>query len=69
MDQDRLLRISDTDKPERLASDEDPERVECGSKMQVLMPDIVSICFTQPATVDLTTALCGFMKLTNNCQV
>ena len=31
--------------------------------MSVLMPDIISICFTQRATVDLATALCGFMKL------
>ena len=34
--------------------------------MSVLMPDIISICFTQPAAVDLATALCGFTKLTNN---
>ena len=29
------------------------------------MPDII-ICFTQPGTLDFATALCGFMKLTNN---
>ena len=66
LDQDHLLRISDNDKPESFACDEDAERVERGFKMSVLMPDIISISFTQPATVDLTTALCGFMKLTNN---
>ena len=32
------------------------------------MPDIISTCFTQPSTVDLATALCGFMKLTNNLK-
>ena len=61
-----LLRISDNDKPESLACDEDAERVECGLKMSVLMPDIISICFNQPATVNLAIALRGFMKLTNN---
>ena len=61
MDQDHLLRISDNNKPESFACDEDAERVERGLKMSVLMPDIISISFTQPAT-----ALCGFMKLTNN---
>ena len=66
LDQDPLLRVSDNDKPESLAYDEDAERVECGFKMSVLMADIISICFTEPATVDLATALCGFMKLTNN---
>ena len=66
LDQDPLLRISDNDKPESLACDEDAERVECGLKMSVLMPDIISICFTQPATVDLATLLCGFIRLTNN---
>ena len=40
--------------------------VECGLKMSVLMPDIIGICFTQPASVDLATALCDFMKLANN---
>ena len=69
MDHDPLLRISDNDKPESLSCDEDAERVECGLKMSVLMPDIISICFTQPATVDLSTALCGFMKLTDNWDV
>ena len=66
MNQDLLLRITDNDKPESLACDEDKERVECGLNMSLLTPDIISICFTQPATVDLATALCGFMKLTNN---
>ena len=66
MHQVPLLRIYDNDKPESLACDEDAERVECGLKMSVLIPNIISICFTQPATVDLATALCGFMKLTNN---
>ena len=61
------LRISDNDKPESLTCDEDPERVECGLETSVLMPNIIiSICFTLPATVDLATALCGFMKLNNN---
>ena len=27
------------------------------------MPDIISICFIQPATVDLATALCGIIKV------
>ena len=27
------------------------------------MPNIISICFTQPATVDLATALCGIIKV------
>ena len=53
---------------ERLACDEDAEWVECGLKMSVLMPDIINICFTQPATVDLATALWGLMKLTNNWE-
>ena len=57
LDQDPLLRISENDKPESLACDENAERVECGLKMSVLMPDIISISFTQPATVDLATAL------------
>ena len=61
------LRISDNDKPESLACDEDPELVECGLETSVLMPNIIiSISFTLPATVDLATALCGFMKLNNN---
>lgn len=47
--------------------DENAERVECGRKMSVLMPDS-RICFAQPTTVDLAPALCGFMKLTNNCK-
>ena len=68
MDQDPLLRVSDNDKSESLACDEDAERVEWGLTMSVLMPDIISICFTQPATVDLATALFGFMKLSNNCE-
>ena len=51
---------------ESLACDEDAERVECDLKMSVLMPAIINICFTQSETVDLATALCGFMKLTNN---
>ena len=63
MHQVPLLRIYDNDKPESLACDEDAERVECGLEMSALMPDIISICFTQPATVDLAIALCGFMKL------
>ena len=50
------------------ACDEDAERVECGLKMSILMPDIISICFTQPATVDLATALCGCMKPKTNCE-
>ena len=66
MVQDPLLRIFVNDKPESLACDEDIERVECGLKMLVLIPDIISICFTQPATVDWATALCAFMKLTSN---
>ena len=69
MDQDPLLRISDNDKPESLACDEDAEQGECGFKMSVLMPDIISVCFTQPATVDLATELSGFMKLNNNWEV
>ena len=32
------------------------------------MPDIISISFTQSATVDLATELCGFMKVTNNWE-
>ena len=68
MDQDLLLRISDNDKPESLTCDEDAERGKCCLKMSVLMPKIISICFTQPATVDLTTGSCGFMKLTNNWE-
>ena len=66
LDQDSLLRISDNDKPESLACNEDAERVECGFKKSVLIPHIITTCFAQPATVDLATALCGFMKLTNN---
>ena len=66
MDQNPLLKISDNDKPESLVCDVDAERVECGLKMLVLMTDVISICFTQPATVDLATALCGFIILTNN---
>ena len=67
MDQDPLLMISGNDKPESLACDEDNERVKCVLKMSVLIPDIISICFTQhAATVDLGTTLCGFMKLTND---
>ena len=66
LDQDPLLRISGNDDLESLACDEEAERVECCLKMSVLMPDIINICFTQPATVDLVTALFGFMKLTNN---
>ena len=62
LDQDPLLRKSDNDKPECFSCEEDAERVECGLKMSVLMPDIINICFTQPATVDLVTALRGFMK-------
>ena len=58
----QLSEISDNDKLEILACDEDAERVECDFKMSVLIPDIISICFTQPATVDLATALCGFME-------
>ena len=42
------------------------QRVKCDLNMSVLMPDIISICLTQPATMDLATTLCGFMKLTNN---
>ena len=30
------------------------------------MPDIISIYLAQLAAVDLATALCGFIKLTNN---
>ena len=30
------------------------------------MPDIISICFIQPATLDLATVLCGFIMLTND---
>ena len=69
MDQDPLLKISDNDKPGSLACDENAEQVECELKMLVLisiMPDIISICFTQPATKDLAVALCCFKKLTNN---
>ena len=60
------LTVSDNDKPENLACDEDAEKKERGPEMSVLMPDIISICFTQPATVDLATALCDFMILTNS---
>ena len=35
---------------ESLACDEDAERVECDLKMSVLMPAIISICFTQSET-------------------
>ena len=63
MHQVPLLRIYDNDKPESFACDEDAEWVECGLEMSALMPDIISICFTQPATLDLAIALCGFMKL------
>ena len=66
MDQDLFLRVSDNDKPESLAYDEDAEKVECGFKMSALMADIISTCVTDPATVDLATALCGFIELTNN---
>ena len=45
---------------------EDAERVECRLKMSVLIPDIIIICFPQAAALDLATALCGFMKLTNS---
>ena len=65
MDQDPLFRISDNDKPESLACDEDAEPVDCGLKMSALMSPIISICFTQAATVDLATALCRLMELTN----
>ena len=68
MQQDPLLRISENDKPERFACDKDAERTECNLKMSVLMPGIISICFIQLATVDLATASCSFMKLTNNCE-
>ena len=70
MDQDPLIKtkISDSDKPESLACDEDTEWVKCDFQMSVLTLDIISICFTQPATVGLTTALCGFMKLTKNWE-
>ena len=64
MDQDPHLRISDNDKQETLACEEKAERVERGLKRSVLMPDIISIYFTHPPTVDLATALCGSMKLT-----
>ena len=37
--------------------------MECGLKMPILMPDIISICFTQTATVDVATTLRGVMKL------
>ena len=37
--------------------------MEYGLKMSILMPDIISIFFTQPATVDLATTLRGVMKL------
>ena len=65
---DPPLRISDNDKLESLACDKDAERVECGLKMSVLMPDVISICFTQPATVNLVTVSCGFVKLTNDWE-
>ena len=32
------------------------------------MPDIISIYLAQLATVDLATALCGFIKLTSNWE-
>ena len=65
MDQDPLLRVSDNDKPG--SRDEDAERVECSLKISNrYFSYLVSICFTQPATADLATALYGFMKLTNN---
>ena len=44
-------KISNNDKPESFAYDEDAERVECGLKMSILMPGIVSSYFTQPATM------------------
>ena len=62
----KKLRISNNDNPESLACDEGVEKREYGLKMSVLMPDIISICFIQPATLDLATALCGFMMLTND---
>ena len=65
LDQDPLLRISDNNKPDRLAWVEYAEGVECVFKLPVLTPDIISICFIQPATADLTTALSGF-KWCNN---
>ena len=66
LDQDPLLRICNNNKPDSLAWFEDAEGVECVFKMPVLTPDIISICFIQPATADLTTALSGFVKLSNN---
>ena len=58
--------MSNNDNPESLACDEGVEKREYGLKMSVLMPDIISICFIQPATLDLATAFCGFMMLTND---
>lgn len=62
------LRISENDKPENLASDEDAYRVEWVLKLVALMQDLISIYFTQPAKVDVAAALCDFTKLTNNWE-
>ena len=64
MNQDPPLRVSDNDKPENLACDEDTEHVECDLKTPVLIPGIINICFTQHASVDLATTM-WFYK-TNN---
>ena len=64
--QDPLSGISDNDKPEKFPCNEDGEGVKCRIKVSVLIPTIVSICFNQLVTLELTTELCGFMKLINN---
>ena len=68
LDLNPLLRISENDKPENLASDEDAYRVEWVLKLVALMQDLISIYFTQPAKVDVAAALCDFTKLTNNWE-
>ena len=64
--QDPLSGISDNDKPEKFACDEDGEGAKCRIKVSVLIPAIASICFNQLVTPELKTELCGFMKLINN---